>query len=186
MKNGFWVTLVFILLFVVPTAFAGESGSGWRSTYDVIMLWVNFGILAFLLIKFLRVPIREFLGQQKRQLTEEIESLESQKAEVSAKIEAFQEQKENVRERLNQIQQRILDEGERRKLEIIREAEVHSRNMIEDSKRKMAFRIQKARAQFREELVDVAMGLAIKNIEKEFTEADDKQFVENYIAQIET
>ena len=29
-------------------AFAGEKSNGWRSTYDLILLWINFGIIVLI------------------------------------------------------------------------------------------------------------------------------------------
>ena len=40
---------------------AADGTGDWRPVFDLVMRWVNFLILAFLLIKFSRVPIKNFL-----------------------------------------------------------------------------------------------------------------------------
>ena len=40
---------------------AAESGGTWRSTYDLIMRWANFLILAFIIFKFGKKPLINFM-----------------------------------------------------------------------------------------------------------------------------
>ena len=74
MKNGqyrrfLFRWLPFILLslhlLAIPAFAAGETG-GWRSTYDEIMRWLNFGIFVLVIVKFARIPLANFLKGRKR------------------------------------------------------------------------------------------------------------------------
>ena len=67
-------------------AWAEESTKEWRAHWDEIMLWINFAILAFVLIKFLRKPIKDFLDGRKYELAREIKKVEEEKQAIEEKI----------------------------------------------------------------------------------------------------
>ena len=56
---------------------AADSSGDWRPMFDLVMRWVNFLILAFLLIKFSRAPIKKFLADKKQTIADEIGNLEA-------------------------------------------------------------------------------------------------------------
>ncbi|UCG05036.1 MAG: hypothetical protein JSV83_14030, partial [Desulfobacterales bacterium] len=67
-------------------ALATETEVGWRSNYDLIMMWVNFAILVIVLIKFGKNPIKGFFRDQKEKISRTIGDIEAQKEENAAQI----------------------------------------------------------------------------------------------------
>ena len=63
-------------------ALASEGGGNWRGTYDVVMIWLNFGIFAFLLVKFLKDPLLNFLRGRKDELALEMNQLEEKREQA--------------------------------------------------------------------------------------------------------
>ncbi len=53
-----WVVLMGL---ISTEAMAAEASGDWRSTYDTVMMWINFGILAFVIVKFGREPMKDVL-----------------------------------------------------------------------------------------------------------------------------
>ena len=66
---------------------AAENSGGWRPIFDLAMRWINFLILAFLIIKFSRVPIKKFLAGKKQDIADEIGGLEAEKEEILRQID---------------------------------------------------------------------------------------------------
>ena len=66
------LTALFFLSAGAVEVLAAEGGGGWRPTYDIIMRWVNFGILAFIFFKFARRPLKNFLSDKKNEISLQI------------------------------------------------------------------------------------------------------------------
>lgn len=186
----FCVCLMMIgVLISGSVALASEEGEekasgGWRTTYNEIMLWLNFGILAFVIIKFGRAPIMNFLRGRKDELAREIKQVEDEKEKVSAKISDTLNILNESEVRFAELKQKIVDQGEKRKQEIIEDARRQSQIMIEATRQKLDTRILQAKSRFKAELVDEAITLATEKLPGFMTEEDNQRFVENYISEI--
>ena len=176
------LTALFILSTGAVEVLAAEGGGGWRPTYDIIMKWVNFGILAFIFFKFARRPLKNFLSDKKNEISLQIKNLEDEKDRLLQRVrEAETELEENV-VRLEGLKNRIVQTGERRKLEIIEDARQESRMIIESSKQKMEGRIIQARDRLRAEMVDAAAEMALDKLPGLVTEDDNRKLLEQFMA----
>ena len=173
---------VMIAAMPVDALAAGESAD-WRPTFDLVMRWVNFLILAFIIIKFSRAPIKNFLENRKQEISSSIEALESEKKKIEQEIDENRQKLENSRERLAVLKQRILAEGEKNKQKIISDAENESRLMIESAGQKMNSRIEEARNELRSELVDLAVNIALKKLPAEVNEQDNQKFINSFLSE---
>lgn len=195
MKRGFFISRKYFLfsvvvvwgfaLFVTPV-FAQESSSNWRSTYDTILMWINFLILAGVLYKFLKDPMKDFIKGRKRDMEKELETAEKQKKLADEKIGESVEMLEQGKARFEQMRVRIIEQGEKKKEQIIKEAEEQSNFMMIEAKRKIDSQIIRAKGEFREELIDRAFEMVMERIPKEITEEDEERFIERYISEAAT
>lgn len=163
-------------------ALAAENPGGWRPIFDLAMRWFNFLLLAFLLIKFSRAPIKKFLAGKKQDIANEIGGLEAEKEEVLRQIDESKKQVENSRERLSALKKRIVTQGEKNKQKIIDEAEHESKMMLKSAKLKVNSRIVEARQLLKSELVDSAITLATKLLPEKITEEDNQKFIEAFMS----
>ena len=156
---------------------AAESG-GWRPIYDVVMLWLNFGILVIALVKLLRRPLRDFFQDKQDELALAVKRIESDKQKAKKRVdEALQELEEN-KARLDRVRKRLHEEGERARDQIIEDARQQSRAMIDHAKRRIDSQIVQARQQFKEELVDMAVEIAMARLPQEVTDQDDRRYID--------
>jgi F-type H+-transporting ATPase subunit b len=175
------LTALFFLSAGAVDVLAAEGGGGWRPTYDIIMKWVNFGILAFIFFKFARRPLKNFLSDKKNEISLQIKKLEDEKNRLLQRVrEAETELEENV-VRLEELKERIVQTGERRKLEIIEDARQESRMIIESAKQKMQGRIIQARNRLRAEMVDAAAEMALDKLPGLVTEDDNRKLLEQFM-----
>jgi F-type H+-transporting ATPase subunit b len=161
--------------------YAAEGGSNWRPTYDLIMRWINFGIIVFVVYKYARKPFMNFLRGHKEKVAEEIEALETRKEEMVARINQTQKDVEESDVRFEELKGRIIREGEKKKSELIESAQNQSRMMLEDVKRRIGTHFLNAKNEFREELIDRAMDMALERLPKEITPEDNDKFTRLFL-----
>ena len=161
--------------------YAAEGSSNWRPTYDLIMRWINFGIIVFVVYKYARKPFMNFLRGRKDKVAEEIKALETQKEEMVARINQTQKDVEESDVRFEELKERIIREGEKKKAEIIESAQHHSKMMFEDAKRRIGTHFLHAKNEFRSELIDRAMDLAMERLPGEITPEDNDKFTRVFL-----
>ncbi len=168
------------LVLVASSPAAAESG-GWRPIYDVVMLWINFAILVFALYKLLKRPLRDFFQDRKEEMAAEIRRIEAEKDRAQEQVKEAAAELEKGKERLERIRARIVQEGERIRDRIIEEAQDQSRVLVNQARRRIDHQIFTARRQFKAEMVDMAVKIALERLPKEVTEADNQHYIELYL-----
>ncbi|MEZ4579425.1 MAG: ATP synthase F0 subunit B [Desulfobacterales bacterium] len=171
-----------ILVFAATPASA--SSGEWRPVYDEVMLWVNFFILAFIIVKYGRKPLMNFLNGQKDEIADQIHRLQKEKNALEAKIKKATAMIEDSSIRFEEIKTRIIADGERTKQEIIENAKAQSKNIIEAEKLKASTQIVQAKTRFISELVDQASALALSKLPTEVTAADQEKLQQLFISNI--
>ncbi|MBT8364097.1 MAG: ATP synthase F0 subunit B [Deltaproteobacteria bacterium] len=181
MVGGYLAISIFMLHLLSIEALAADSSGDWRPIFDLVMRWVNFFILAFLLVKFSRLPIKNFLKGKKDDITRDIEELEADKKQMLREIDESRKQIENSKERLSQLKKTIIAQGEKNKIKIIEDAEQESKIFLESAKQKIESRIADAREVLKAELVDDAITLAMKKLPEIITDQDNQKFIDAFI-----
>jgi len=175
------IILIGGLHLMAGSCWAGEGGSTWRATYDEVMLWLNFGILSFLLVKYGRAPLIAFLRGEAKRTAEEIERVEESKRRTDEKVQEMISADENRRERLQSLKERLIREGERKRLEIIESARNEGRSMLEQTRLRIDYQIVEARERLKAELIDQAVEAALRRLPGVLTADDQKKLVETFI-----
>lgn len=162
-------------------AMASEGSGGWRPIYDEILLWFNFGIIVFVFIKYGKTPFMNFLRSRKEKISQEIEQIEEKKKQATDKIIELNKMIDESEVRFAQIKDRIVAQGERKKEEIIKSAQEQSKLMLKDAKRRIDAHFQQAKNEFKAELVDKAMDMAMERLPKEITPEDNDKFTRLFL-----
>ena len=174
------LTLIGGLLAMLPETVLA-SGSEWRPTYDLAMMWVNFIILAAIIVKYARDPIKTFLKQQKKEVVSEMDELESEKKRVIGEIKAAKEQARTTQARFEEMKERMIAQGEVRKQQIVSQARQQSAIMIEETRKKMATRILQAKNKLKIELADLAFEQASQQLPQIMTDKDSQLLMDNFM-----
>jgi F-type H+-transporting ATPase subunit b len=153
----------------------------WRPVYDTIMRWVNFLILAFLLFKFGRTPIMNFLKGQRFDLAREIDALKAEKEAAEAKLKEIENELAASSQRFVEMSERIIREGERRRDEIIEDARLESQMLLESARRKADSKFISAKQRLRSQLVDSAMDMVFERLPAMVTEADNRRMLQEFL-----
>jgi F-type H+-transporting ATPase subunit b len=175
------IAIVLSLHFLGHDAFAAEKSSNWRPMYDLILRWINFFIIVFVVVKYGKKPIMNFLRGQKDKLAEEIHRLENEKQDAEAKIKETLRAVDESEVRFSELKDRIVQQGEKKKIEIIESAQNQSKMMLQDAKRRIDAHFLHAKNEFRAELIDKAMDMALERLPKEITPEDNDKFARLFL-----
>jgi F-type H+-transporting ATPase subunit b len=163
-------------------ALASEGSGGWRPIYDEILLWINFGIIAFVFVKYGKTPLMNFLQGRKEKIAREIERVEQKKEKAADKIKEIQKVIDESEVRFAELKERIVRQGERKKQEIIDSAQQQSKMMLKDARRRIDSQFDQAKSTFKAELIDTAIELAMQRLPHEITDEDNDKFTDHYLA----
>ncbi len=175
------ISVLTALMVCCPDALAAETTKDWRPLFDLIMRWLNFAIIAFVLVKFGRKPIKDFLANRSEEIAYHIKKYEQQKEAAAEKVKEATKILNDSTDRFEQVKQRIIKDGETRKQQIIEKAQQESRMLLEGTQRKIQNQIVEARNLIRSELIDSAIALAEKRLPDEITSADEQKLIEHYM-----
>ncbi len=157
------------------------AGPGWRPLYDSVMLWINFFILVFVLVKYGRQPFMNYLKGQQEEVADELTRLQKQKNQMDAQIQKTRQAIEESSQRFKTLKERIIKDGERRKKQIIEDAKMQSQNIIEIEKQKADNQIIAAKNQFMAELVDAAVAAAMNRMPAVIRNEDHQRLTEQFM-----
>lgn len=170
------------ILLGAQLALAADSPDNWRKTYDLIMMWVNFGIFVFLIVKFLRVPLKKFISGKQSDFERKINRLEEEKNEAERKIQDILRAVDESRLEFDALKKKIIEQGEIQKQAVIEDAREKSRVMLKEAQLRAENQIRRSRKKLRNELVDAAVDLALEKLPKIVTADDNRKFIQQYIA----
>jgi F-type H+-transporting ATPase subunit b len=185
------VLIVMVLWSGVSLADQAESGNIFkrginfinenRQAWDLIMRWVNFIILAVVIIKYARAPLAQFLKEKRAETSLTIKQLEEKKAEAELKIRDGQIQLKSSQDKLALIKERIVAEGQKRKEKIIEEARQESRLMLASAHVKIENQIRDAAEKIKIELIDMAVQRAEARLPQLLVRQDHNRLIEQWM-----
>jgi len=181
-----WKSITWWLFFIVMSATATEAlgadaSVNWRPIYDIVMRWLNFGILVVLFFKYARKPLTTFLNGKSRQIEEGIKRVEEEKAAIRTRIDELLNERKKGREHLHRIRDRVISQGELKKQKIIDDAKKESYLLLKNAKQKIEYEITSAREKLQMEMVDQAIDLAIQKLPQLMTDQDTQNSLKMYL-----
>ena len=164
------ITLIIIALVMAKIFFA-------REVWDEIMLFFNFGIIVFLFIRFASKPMMNFLRGEGDKISERIREIESDVKKARSILEEESAKLEGVDDRVKSMRDKIINLGQKEKDKIIEKAKKAADKMVEDAKKETAFKMEAAKKRFSEEMLDLAVSLALEKLRTDITSEDDENLV---------
>jgi len=172
--------LIFGFLLLIPEM-AMASGPAWRPTYDRVMMWVNFIILAAVIIKYAREPIKNFLKQQKAEVVSELGKMEAEKERILGEIKAANDKASRNKQRFQEMKERLIAQGEVKKRQIVEQAKQQSAIRLDETRKKMENRINQAKSALKMELADMAFEQALQQLPRIIDDRDNQRLLDMYM-----
>jgi len=148
------------------------------------MMWVNFGILVVLFLKFGRKPLMAALRGVHDKIKEEIEAIKKQHREVKGDMDSEEARLGEIQQHLEEIRAHIIEMGEKEKQKIIEQAKVTAEKMIEDARAYAGFQMTRARKQLSDEMVDIAITKVEEKLKKEISPEDNEKLVNDFLGNL--
>ncbi len=157
-----------------------------RKTYDTILLFVNFGVLVTLFIKFAKNPLVDAIRGVREKHEEELGTIKKQHSDTKTDLDSEEAKLQDIQKHLDEIRARIIEMGEKEKQKIIAQAKIAAERMIQDAKSYATFQMDKARKQLSDEMVDMAISIVEERLEKEISQEDNEKLISDFLVSLET
>ena len=174
------------LLLVCSQVFAAETVSAGRRLWDNIMLWVNFGVLAFLFMKYARKPLMDYLRGVQQKVEDNLNATDAEFRDVQSVKASEAERLKYIDERLEEIQRHVIEMGRKEKEEIIQRAKVAAEKMVQDAEIYSKYRLAMAKKALSDEMVDLAVSLVEESLKKGISETDNEKLIGEFVKDLET
>ncbi|TAL26118.1 MAG: hypothetical protein EPN94_03820 [Nitrospirae bacterium] len=182
------VILASCILYLASVSIAFASGGEAAHTplwKEYLWKIINFGVLFFVLFKFGKKPLQDFLKTR----TELIEKTlkEAQEAKMLAqKALAEVEERLKVKDKeLEEIISSARQSGENEKAKLIEEGGRMKAKILEQAKTNIAYELREAKAAIKAEAVEIAMELAEKKIKDKIGKSEQEMLLEESLMKIE-
>jgi len=169
---------------VVMTASAAEeqqSGSSFKESWLKIWEVLNFLILAFLVFKLLKEPLKNFFKSHSEQVRQEFEGAKEVSLSAEREMEEMERRYQTLEEEIQKLEQAISEIGERERDRIIAKAKETAGHMLEKAGIESDIMLRNAAMRLRREVVDVAVSLTEESIRKAIDSSDQRRLVEEYL-----
>ena len=180
-RRALVLVAIAITFWIPEEALAGDPGGGWRQTYDIVMMWVNFILLAALLLKFLRQPLRNFLHKQRDAIKDVLGRLEAEKSRIEDDIHALKGTLEDRKQKAVDWHRRIIALGEDERRDIIESARKEAERRLAKAHQLIEARHRDACQTLRNEMVDTAIRMATQEFSKHMTPAAQQTLTDRFL-----
>lgn len=174
----FICAVIFLFVFC-PDGLAQEGPSKGRKIWNTVMLWLNFGILVFLFIKFGKNPLMNFLFGEREKLAKKINEVEGQVNQARSAMEVEAEKLKKMDEKVDEIRRQIVELGQKEKTQTIEKARIMADRMIEDAQQEAQYRLELAKKRFGEEMLDISVSMALEEL-KSISDEDNERLIEQF------
>jgi F-type H+-transporting ATPase subunit b len=178
--------LVLGLILVAGEAWAEGGASTGRKIWDNVMLFVNFGILVFLFIKYAKKPLMDFLHGVRRKHEENLGAINDRFESARSALNAQDEKLREMEQSVETIQKGIIEMGKREKEVIIEQAKKASERMISDAKAYADYRLAMARKALADEMVDTAIEMVREKLTGVLSESDNQRLIDHFLGDLPT
>ncbi|MFZ5584849.1 MAG: hypothetical protein ACOZHQ_02855 [Thermodesulfobacteriota bacterium] len=170
------VGLALALLAAAEPAWAAKAQKAlpeWRVIWNQVWKILNFLILAFLLVKLAKKPIKDFVSGQKASVAETMAVMEKAKAAALAERRAVEEKTAGLEQELARIEDYLTEQAAREREAMLAEARQEAARIIERAEMLSARALGEARRQLAAEMVEQASVIAEQTL-RQAINADDR------------
>ena len=144
----------------------------------------NLAILVFVLVYFIKTPLKNYLMERRGEIAKKIESSEKEITEAKGLFDQYMEKMNNLEKEIIDLKESIKNEADIERQEIIKQAEVSAKKIRKDAKETIKSETAKAKHEIQNEVVDLALQLAENLIKSNLNESDSKRIVEDFVSEV--
>lgn len=141
----------------------------------------NVLILFFVLSKVLYKPVKKFLDERESRYARRSEEIERRDHDTQEQKAKYDELIGHVQEESDTMLRDSRANANRRAEDIIARAEAQAEEMIRQARKEIADEKRLARQEMREEIVDLAVDMSARILEREVSAEDHKRIVDRFL-----
>jgi F-type H+-transporting ATPase subunit b len=176
--------VIFSFAFASYVFGSGEEAEHTPLWKDYMWKIINFGVLVFILVKFAKKPLQDFL----RKRTELIEkTLNEAKEAKEAALKALQKAEESLKTKDAEVMAIVAaakKAGEQERDRIIEESGKLKEKILEQAKTNIEYELKHAKESIKAEAVELAMELAEKKLKDKLTKAEQERLLDESLLNI--
>ena len=153
---------------------------GWTFLAQICNLMIQLVIFK----KFLLKPIRQVIADRKAKADSEIADAQKLRTEAEAMKAEYEQNLQNARTEANQIVARAQKTAAARGEEIVGEARAQAAALKQKAEADIAQERKKAVNEVKDEIGGIAMEIASKVVEREISEKDHKDLIDEFIKNV--
>ena len=185
------LTIVLSIVLVPLIAFGQDSGGGGdevssaRKIWDTVWRFVNFFVLAFIIYKFGRVPLLDFLQRHGKDIGDRMNATKIDLEEAETEFKATQAKLDQIEDQIAELKDYFHLEAEKAQERIISEAREMSEMILSDAKEQAAMGVKGARDKVKADLVDQIIEEVEGLIRRNLASEDHERMIKDYLAGIQ-
>lgn len=170
-----------VVLSALP-ALAGraEAVPEWRHWWDLGWTIVNFLVLAGVIVKVARQPLKDFLRSQREAVSRELAEMEEHKKEAQAERERLQKMTANLEQELEEFERLLSEQAAKERQARLEEARAESKLVLERAELWAEQALVKARRRLAHEMLELATDMAMQKIQASITDQDQARLLEQF------
>ncbi|MCB2192979.1 MAG: ATP synthase F0 subunit B [Deltaproteobacteria bacterium] len=171
---------VLFICWAEPALAAKQPRPEWRFWWDWAWRIVNFLVLAFLIVKLAKKPLKEFFAGARAKVAAELEEVNKAKAEAEAQLKVIQEKTAGMAQELASYEEALGKLAERDRQRMIEEAKEASEMIMERAKLQAEMALQDARRELTKEIVELAAELAESKLKEAVDSKDQNRLLDKF------
>ena len=176
-------------LALVSVVFTGDlhaaaEGSEGGGIVSMIAKFVNFAILAGVLVYFLKAPLSAYLATRTTQIRQELVTAAEMKATAAEQLSAIEQKMRALPGELESLKVRGAEDVKAERARMAQAAAAERERLIQQTRREIDSRLRLAKRELTAHAADLAVGIARRRIEQSITAEDQMRLVDRYSAQL--
>lgn len=162
---------------------SGDSNNPLLEPSPGLMIWtlVIFGIVFFILKKYVFGPVAEVVEKRRDQIAESIDEAERSRDEATRLLDDYKVRLAEARREADQLREQGRKEGERQGAELVESAQAQRDRVLSDAETQIDAQARQAAAGIRNDVVDLALLAAEKVTSKSLSDDDHRRLIEEAI-----
>lgn len=176
--------LLAALIFLAVAAGAQAADISPQKVWDLFYRVLNFSVLVFILLYFLKKPTVNFFSNRRENIRAELEELETKRVEVERAYKESESKMATLEASAQEIVAEAVRQGEVERTKILAEAERAAANMRRQAELAVQHEVATARGQLKAEITDEAARVAAELVQQNLQPADDARMIADSLDQV--
>ena len=175
------ITLVGGLALVALAAEGQQGTSNFKKIWMDCWRVINFLILVFFLVKFLKEPLSRFFKESARSIREKLQGTEEAYLLAQRELEEVEKQLESLDAETLKLRTAIGEIGEKERDKIIANARQTAEHMLQKARLEAVYSVEQAKSELRRQVIDEAVKTAEDSVRKLINQTDQERLVNEYL-----